>query len=130
MNDRCTVRLPVTLAEELLDPSNSGRDTWSIITDNRNGGKVPNDDRCTDDDMRAIADSNPDPRARSAAAELLAMRKAAPLMVHALDESVKLQAHYATLLNQHDGGEREVFASTEAWMARLDEVARRTGGRA
>lgn len=40
----------------------------------------------------------------------------------ALDESVKLQAHYADLLNMHDGGERIVFADTDAWMARLREL--------
>jgi hypothetical protein len=42
----------------------------------------------------------------------------------ALEESVKLQAHYAKLLNMHDGGERMVFPTVEAWIARLDEVRR------
>ncbi len=32
-------------------------------------------DRCTDDDLRVLAESNPDPRARSAAAELIAIRQ-------------------------------------------------------
>lgn len=31
-------------------------------------------ERCTDDDLRAVVASNPDPRARSAAEELLAIR--------------------------------------------------------
>lgn len=31
-------------------------------------------ERCTDDDLRAVVASNPDPRARTAAAELLAIR--------------------------------------------------------
>ena len=31
-------------------------------------------ERCTDDDLRAVESSNPDPRARSAAGELLAIR--------------------------------------------------------
>ncbi len=37
----------------------------------------------------------------------------------ALDESVKLQAHYAKLLNQWDGGHRLIFPSTGSWIARL-----------
>lgn len=37
----------------------------------------------------------------------------------ALDVSVKLQAHYAKLLNQYDGGQRVVFASAADWIARL-----------
>ena len=38
---------------------------------------------------------------------------------HALVESVKLQAHYAALLNMHDGGQRLIFPTVEAWLARL-----------
>ena len=38
---------------------------------------------------------------------------------HALAESVKLQSHYATLLNAYDGGKRMQFADADAWMARL-----------
>jgi hypothetical protein len=41
----------------------------------------------------------------------------------ALEESVKLQSHYAGLLNQYDGGERLQFESIEAWMKRLDSLA-------
>lgn len=37
----------------------------------------------------------------------------------ALDASVRLQAHYAGLLNMHDGGKRKVFKSTGAWIRRL-----------
>ncbi len=40
----------------------------------------------------------------------------------ALTESVKLQSHYAKLLNMYDGGQRMQFESIEAWMDRLDEV--------
>lgn len=40
----------------------------------------------------------------------------------ALRESVKLQAHYATLLNMHDGGHRMVFPDADAWIARLRET--------
>lgn len=41
-------------------------------------------------------------------------------MWHALRESVKLQAHYANLLNMHDGGKRIVFKSAEEWIERLN----------
>jgi hypothetical protein len=40
----------------------------------------------------------------------------------ALDDSVKLQSHYAELLNMHDGGRRKCFWDGDAWLARLDEV--------
>ena len=40
----------------------------------------------------------------------------------ALRESVKLQAHYAMLLNQWDGGRRMIFDNSEAWIARLRET--------
>jgi hypothetical protein len=39
----------------------------------------------------------------------------------ALDESVKLQSHYAGLLNMYDGGTRKQFASGQEWMERLAE---------
>jgi hypothetical protein len=42
----------------------------------------------------------------------------------ALEESVKLQSHYADLLNMHDGGERIVFKSAEEWIERLREVGK------
>ena len=41
----------------------------------------------------------------------------------ALTESVKLQSHYASLLNMHDGGQRIQFANAEAWLARLARLA-------
>lgn len=40
----------------------------------------------------------------------------------ALQDSVTLQAHYAKLLNAHDGGERVIFKSVESWLARLEEL--------
>ena len=40
----------------------------------------------------------------------------------ALEESVKLQAHYAELLNMHDGGKRIVFQSTDDWLARMERI--------
>lgn len=44
---------------------------------------------------------------------------------HALDESLKLQSHYAILLNQYDGGSRMTFADAGAWLARLRDVKNR-----
>lgn len=41
-------------------------------------------------------------------------------LVSALDQSLKLQSHYAKLLNMHDGGARLEFADTEAWLKRLN----------
>lgn len=43
-------------------------------------------------------------------------------IMRALEESVKLQSHYATLLNTHDGGNRLVFNSTMEWMDRIDQI--------
>lgn len=40
----------------------------------------------------------------------------------ALEESVKLQSHYAALLNDYDGGARLRFDSAEAWVDRLRRV--------
>lgn len=37
----------------------------------------------------------------------------------ALEESVRLQNHYAELLNQYDGGERMQFKNGDAWIERL-----------
>jgi hypothetical protein len=38
---------------------------------------------------------------------------------HGLEQSVRLQSHYAGLLNLHDGGERLQFATADEWLARL-----------
>lgn len=40
----------------------------------------------------------------------------------ALEKSVKLQSHYAKLLNMYDGGERMSFDSADKWIERLREV--------
>lgn len=42
----------------------------------------------------------------------------------ALEESVKLQSHYALLLNMHDSGERLQFSSPEKWIERLIVVGK------
>jgi hypothetical protein len=49
-----------------------------------------------------------------------AVKKNIWLVVEALDESLKLQSHYAALLNMHDGGQRKGFANAEEWIERLE----------
>lgn len=39
----------------------------------------------------------------------------------ALTESVRLQSHYAELLNAHDSGQRLTFATPEHWIQRLKD---------
>jgi hypothetical protein len=43
-------------------------------------------------------------------------------MYVALRESVKLQSHYAELLNWYDSGKRISFTTPEEWIARLREI--------
>jgi uncharacterized Zn finger protein (UPF0148 family) len=53
------------------------------------------------------------------------MREAADMidrLSDALAQSVQLQAHYAELLNMHDGGQRMIFPTVEVWLARLAEL--------
>jgi len=40
----------------------------------------------------------------------------------ALEESLKLQAHYARLLNDYDGGKRRIFKSVSEWLERLQDM--------
>ena len=40
----------------------------------------------------------------------------------ALSESLILQSHYASLLNQYDGGERIVFKGSDDWIKRLKKL--------
>jgi len=42
----------------------------------------------------------------------------------ALEESLKLQNHYATLLNQYDDGERIIFKSSKEWVDRLKGIGK------
>jgi hypothetical protein len=42
----------------------------------------------------------------------------------ALEESVKLQNHYAGLLNMSDGGQRMQFPSTDSWIERLESLGK------
>lgn len=40
----------------------------------------------------------------------------------ALEESIRLQSHYASLLNQYDLGRRIVFPNVQSWLDRLHET--------
>lgn len=40
----------------------------------------------------------------------------------ALEQSLKLQSHYANLLNMYDGGERLTFPGIQEWFDRLEEI--------
>ncbi len=40
----------------------------------------------------------------------------------AMIESVKLQTHYAQLLNQYDGGDRTRFEDPQDWLDRMAEL--------
>ena len=41
---------------------------------------------------------------------------------YALEESVKLQSHYAKLINMHDGGQRMQFKDATEWLLRLRKL--------
>ena len=43
-------------------------------------------------------------------------------LVIALEESVKLQSHYAELLNIYDSGKRMSFENADAWLERLHKT--------
>src|SRR6185436_9540577 len=45
-----------------------------------------------------------------------------PVCFEAFEELVKLQCHYAKLLNMHDGGERWSFGSAKEWLDRLRQL--------
>lgn len=46
------------------------------------------------------------------------------ILENALKESVRLQSHYAMLLNSYDGGKRLVFRDVRVWLDRLEEISR------
>jgi hypothetical protein len=54
---------------------------------------------------------------------LQALKASSAEISDALFESVRLQSHYAELLNMHDGGARRTFTYAE-WLERLAELKR------
>lgn len=57
-----------------------------------------------------------------AAREIEKLRNQLEIVTLGLRESVKLQSHYAGLLNIYDGGQRTVFQSSGQWLLRLAEL--------
>ena len=53
---------------------------------------------------------------------IAAERERCAKIVEALEMSVKLQSHYASLLNNYDGGKRMTFKDADAWMCRLAAI--------
>ena len=47
------------------------------------------------------------------------LRERCAELEQALAESLKLQSHYAALLNQYDGGERIIFGGANEFLERL-----------
>ena len=45
-------------------------------------------------------------------------------LIIALGESVKLQTHYASLLNMYDKGERIEFENVDKWLERLNYLGK------
>jgi hypothetical protein len=41
---------------------------------------------------------------------------------YALEEAIKLQAHYAELINMHDGGQRIAFKTAKEFLDRLRKL--------
>jgi hypothetical protein len=78
----------------------------------------------TDDVTRGVTTGDPQ-ASRTAGKGGRAHDASPPELWTALRELVTLQAHYAKLLNMHDGGERHAFASAEEWIERLRYLASR-----
>ena len=53
---------------------------------------------------------------------IIELEKAQMQLYDALKESVKLQSHYAGLLNMWDGGQRLTFPTVESWLKRLQDL--------
>jgi hypothetical protein len=55
-------------------------------------------------------------------AEIAEIFKAVAQLQYGLEESLKLQSHYAELLNMYDHGERIQFDTVEEWLQRIEQV--------
>jgi len=58
-------------------------------------------------------------------AEIAEVFKAVARLQYGLNESVKLQSHYAELLNMYDHGERIQFDTSEDWLQRIEQIRSR-----
>jgi hypothetical protein len=61
----------------------------------------------------------------AAASQIYYLRARVAELESALEQSVKLQSHYAMLLNDWDGGTRLRFDSVKEWLAKLAALAQR-----
>jgi len=52
----------------------------------------------------------------------MGLKRKCEILEKCLEESVKLQSHYAELLNMYDGGERKTF-DKNTWIDRLKELS-------
>ncbi len=62
--------------------------------------------------------SHPAITAKQIAARITELKNQIAKLKDSLEKSVKLQGHYAKLLNMFDGGERIIFKDAEEWMNR------------
>jgi len=77
---------------------------------------------CFEAGMQRAENPRRDPVESPAVRKAVARFNAVIEIREALDESVKLQSHYARLLNMHDGGKRLEFKDSNEWMARLRKL--------
>lgn len=99
------------------------------FVDNEDGSKgirhCINDDKgnfirwLTDEDVKCFSEQLAE-RARAYYGD----KNTAKTLTKALEESLKLQSHYAKLLNMHDGGQRMEFPTIEKWINRLQVTGR------
>jgi hypothetical protein len=66
---------------------------------------------------------NPDDHARFSGEQRVVFAADYDKVLHALEESLTLQSHYAYLLNAYDGGERIGFTSAAKWIGALSSLA-------
>ena len=74
------------------------------------------------EDFEAVKDM-----ARLAREENEALKTRVAALEAALEKSVKLQSHYAELLNDYDDGQRLSFENADAWIARLALLDKEVG---
>jgi hypothetical protein len=72
--------------------------------------------------LTQMVPGDPDCDACVLARQFVRAAERALIFEEALTESLKLQCHYASLLNMHDGGQRQQFADPDAWIERLRQT--------
>jgi hypothetical protein len=90
----------------------------------REAGRVPSGADLRPEDRFNIKHNNSVEMAGEAAlqeADKLSVERKIPyeILMDALKQSLDLQSHYASLLNQYDGGRRRGFKTAKQWVDRL-----------